>query len=204
MNCLCPVLADLGHTLCVTPKVHEEIASKPAKSKRFALESMRISKLLDAGYLRVCEVDGHLRDQILGASNRVYGIGGKKMKIIHAAEAEALALASSEGAQAVLIDERITRMLVENPDGLRQLLSARNKAEVRMGSHHLRELGRLLSDVPIIRSADIVAIAYEKGILSKMHSVEDKSVLEAALSALKFSGCAISWDEIGQYKQAVI
>jgi predicted nucleic acid-binding protein len=204
VNCLCPLMSKLNVKFIITPKVHEEIVGKPAGSRRFALESMRIRRLLASGALVVRESKSNLSDRILGEANRVYSIKGRRLKIIHPAEAEAVALAGEIGADALLIDERTTRLLMEDPYELRELLSHRNKAKVSLDESCVKKLKGILPDIPIIRSAELTAVAYERGLLTRMHGVEDKRVLEAALSALKFSGCAITWDEIGEYQKAVI
>jgi predicted nucleic acid-binding protein len=204
VNCLCPVLERLGTNFIITPKIYEEIVSRPSENKRFALESMRIRRLVESGTLLVQEPAGTLHEDILDAANRVYSIRGKELKIIHHGEAEAISLAAEIKARAFLVDERTMRLLIEAPYELRKLLAYRNQAEVKLNEVWLRKLKLLLPDIPLIRSAEIVAIAYERGLLTMMHGVEDKTVLEAALSALKFSGCAITWDEVAEYQKAVI
>ncbi|MBD3388792.1 MAG: hypothetical protein GF416_06965 [Candidatus Altiarchaeales archaeon] len=204
VNCLCPVIGKLGVEFTITPKVYEEIISKPSGSKRFALESMRINQLIKSGSLVVRKCESDLGDRILSAANKIYSIKGKNLKIIHAAESEAIGLAGEMNAKALLIDERTTRLLMEDPYELRKLLSHRNKKEVNMDDQALREIKELMPDIPVIRSAEVTAVAYEKGILTRMHGVADKDVLGAALSALKFSGCAITWDEVKEYEKAVI
>lgn len=204
VNCLCPLMNSLNVSFATTPKVYDEVISKPTGNRRFALEAMRIKRLFDTASVVVQSPKTDLGERILHAANRIYRVRGKEMTIIHPAEAEAMALASEIGARAFLIDERTTRLLLEDPHSLRDLLSYRNQADVRIDEVSLKRLGDILPDIPVIRSAEIVAIGYEKGFLTGMHGVEDKSVLEAALDALKFSGCAISWGEIDDYMKAVI
>jgi predicted nucleic acid-binding protein len=204
VNCLSHVLNKFDAKFFITPMVYEEVISRPSGSRRFALESMRIQLLIKSGALVVQKPKGDLTNRVLDAANRIYEIKGRELKIIHPAEAEAIALADEIGAEAFLIDERTTRLLMEDPYELKELLSHRNKADVRVDEGQLRRLRGILPDVPVIRSAELVAVAYEKGHLTRMHGVEDKSVLEAALSALKFSGCSITWDEIGEYQRVVI
>jgi predicted nucleic acid-binding protein len=204
VNCLCPVMDGMNVSFATTPKVYEEVISKPSTNKRFALEAMRIRRLFDSNSLQVLEPKGDLGQRILHAANKIYRIRGKEMTIIHPAESEAMALAAEIGAKAFLIDERTTRLLLEDPHALKDLLSYRNRGDVRIDEVSLKKLQDILPDIPVIRSAEIVAIGYEKGLLTGMHGVEDKSVLEAALDALKFAGCAISWEEIDDYLKAVI
>ncbi|MFH1056121.1 MAG: hypothetical protein V1744_08520 [Candidatus Altiarchaeota archaeon] len=204
VNCMCQVMEMLDVKFAITPRVYGEVVSRPSGNRRFALESMRIQRLVSSGVLVVEEPKTDLGLRVLKAANRVYSIKGSDLTIIHPAEAEAMALASEIGAEAFLIDERTTRLLMEDPHGLRELLSYRNHADVRVNGEWLSRLNGILPKIPIIRSTEIAAVAYEKGFLAQLHSVEDKTVLDAALSALKFSGCAISWEEIEEYKREVI
>jgi predicted nucleic acid-binding protein len=204
VNCMCPIMESLDVGFLITPKVYEEIISKPSTNKRFALESMRIKRLVSSGAIGVKAPTTDLHEKILEAANRIYSIRGSELKIIHNAEAEALSLADEVGARALMIDERTMRLLIEDPVGLKDLLAYRNRAQVRVNEIWLKRFKDVVPKIPIIRSAEIVAIAYERGLLTRMHDVEDKSVLDAALAALKFSGCAISWEEIEEYQKAVI
>jgi predicted nucleic acid-binding protein len=204
VNCLCPLMGSLGQRFIITPKVFEEIVTKPSNNKRFALESLRIQRLISSGDIVVERSKSDISGRVLAAANKIYSIRGKNLKIIHEAECEVLALAREFGAKAILIDERITRLLIEDPGALKELLSHRNKAKVKMDEVWLKKFQEMVPDVSIIRSSEVVGIAYEKGLLTRMHNVEDKMVLDAALSALKFSGCAITWEEIADYQKAVI
>jgi len=203
-NCMCSILDRLGAEFAITPKVYEEIISRPSENRRFALESMRIRRLVSSGTVVVKKPKGDLHERILDAANSTYLVRGRVLRIIHHAEAESIALATEIGANAIMIDERTTRLLMEDPMELKELLSYRNREDVQVNGMRLRQLTDIMPKIPLIRSTELVAVAYEKGLLTDMYRVEDKSVLEAALSALKFSGCAISWEEIGEYSKAVI
>ncbi|MFH1402704.1 MAG: hypothetical protein ABIH11_00360 [Candidatus Altiarchaeota archaeon] len=203
MNCLTPLMRIMREEFIVSPSVYEEIISRPSSSKRFAFESMRIRMLFDEGVLKMAESKSDLTDRILEKANSLYNIKGRHLKIIHRAETEIIALASELGADAMLLDERTTRLLLEDPYNLKELLSYRNKSKVRMDEGLLAELKGLLPDVPVIRSTELTAVAYERGFL-KPYGGADKNVLLNALSALKFSGCSISWQEIDEYDKVVI
>lgn len=204
VNCMCPLLSMVGGEYAITPKVYDEIISTPSENKRFALEAMRVKQLVSSGTVKVLQPKGRLHEDILDAANRIYRIKGRELKIIHHGEAEAIALASEVKAAAIMMDERTLRLLMEDPQSLRELLAFRNKSDVYADSGWLKRLKEVMPNIPVIRSAEIVAVAYEKGYLTQLHDVKDKSVLNAALAALKFSGCAISWEEIGEYEKVVI
>ena len=74
------------------------------------------------------------------------------------------------------------------------MLQIRTGAHVSMNYDRAEELQDIVGDVLMIRSADLVAYAYEEGYLKK-----DRDFLEATLYALKYAGCAISEQEIQDY-----
>ena len=61
----------------------------------------------------------------------------------------------------------------------------------------LEELQKKLIGINVIRSAEVVANAYEKDLLPW----KGKQVLEAALYAVKYSGCSITREEIEEYQK---
>jgi len=203
LNCMSGVLGDLGVKVTVTPAVYDEIVSRPSESRRYALEALRINKLFNDGVLSKVAADKGVTDRILSLSNSVFEVKGKPLTIIHLGEAEALSLIKTLGADALLIDERTTRLLIEDPQGLRGFLSERANASVRMNERRFRELSAYIPRVPVLRSTEIAALAYEAGILPKMLNASGKHVLDASLSALKFSGCAITWEEIDEYLRII-
>ncbi len=199
INCLCPLLDLLKGDFVITPHVYQEIVLDPSANRRFMLEAMRIRRLIDSGALDVKELRTDVGERILESANSIYQVHGHPFNIIHEAEAHVVGLAKEMGADAMMIDERTLRMLLEDPDGLKELLEHRNHKKVIMDPDALIRFQGILPEIPVIRSSELVAIAYEMGQLTLMHDVDDKNVLEAALSALKYSGCAITWEEIDRY-----
>jgi len=203
LNCMSGVFQELGVNILVTPAVYDEVVTRPSGSRKYALEALRIKKLFSDGVLSTLEADQKVTDKILALSNSVFEVKGKALKIIHKGEAEALALVKTFGADAFLIDERTTRLVVEDPNSLKNFLSDRAKSDVKINSSRLAELSSYVPAVPVIRSTEIVAYAYERGILDRMLKASGKKVLNASLSALKFSGCAITWGEIDEYLKII-
>lgn len=203
INCMSSVLAELGPKIVVTDAIYNEIVSRPMKSKRYALESIRIRKLFSEGVISVRKPDPKVTRRILEDSNSVYRIRKRPLSLVHLGEAEALALLSEVDADALLIDERTTRMLMEDAEGLRGILEDQNNSRVDMDTRRLESFRRAVDGIDIIRSSEIAAVAYEKGILSRNLGFEGKDALMASLYALKFSGCAISWQEIEDYARVL-
>ena len=199
INCMSTLLAELGLEIVVSREVYDEIVSRPINSKRYALESMRIKKLFNEGVVKVMDADPRLTDEIIEVSNGIYSAHHQNIRLIHKGEAGALALIRDVGADAFLIDERTMRMMLEDPESLKNVLSSQNNGRVDIDYGRLDAFRKLVPPVKIIRSSELAAIAYERGVLGKSLGDNRKEALMAMLYALKFSGCAISWDEIDDY-----
>lgn len=203
MNCMSPVLRELGVGIVVPPGVYAEVVSKPIVSRRFALGSMRLNKLLEDKVVSVRKPDGDLTERILDGFNSSYLVNNRPLRILHRGEAEALSLTRSRDVEALLVDERTTRLLMEDPEQLRRLLSRQNNQNVRLDARRIEDTRRMIPKVTVIRSSEVAAVAYERGVLSKYLSEGEGNLLEAVLCALKFSGCSITWGEIEDYKNTV-
>jgi predicted nucleic acid-binding protein len=199
LNCMSSVLEELGVKILVPDEIYNEIILRPMGSKRYALESMRIKKLFSSGVISVSNPEPLITREILNTANSVYRAKKHPLRLIHEGEAAALALLAGVDASALLIDERTTRMLIEDADGLRGVLCGQLGRRVDMDVRMLDAFRGIVSDVRIIRSSEIAAVAYEKGILGRSLGGCGKEALMAMLYALKFSGCAISWQEIEEY-----
>ncbi len=113
-------------------------------------------------------------------------------------EIEALCLIKELGAEAFAIDERTTRMLIENPLELQKILQARRRIKVGVNKENSKQLQEMFQGTVILRSVELVALAFEQGLLSQ-ELPEGKQSLEAALFAAKYSGCAVSAREINVF-----
>jgi predicted nucleic acid-binding protein len=199
LNCMSSALQEMGVKLLVTDEIYEEIILRPMGSKRYALESMRIKKLFSDGVISVQNPEPLITEEIMNLSNSIYHVKNHPLHLIHKGEAAALALLAGIEADAFLIDERTTRMLIEDPETLRTVLSDQLGRHVDMDHQKLAAFSDILPDISILRSSEVAAVAYEKGILCRNLGNPGKEALMATLYALKFSGCAISWQEINEY-----
>jgi len=199
INCMSSALLEMGVKILVTDEIFEEIIIRPMGSKRYALESMRIKKLFSEGVISIQNPEPLITQEIMDLSNSIYRVKNHPLHLIHKGEAAALALLSGIEADALLIDERTTRMLIEDAETLRTVLSDQLRRHVDMDHQKLAAFNDIIPDIRIIRSSEVAAVAYEKGILGRNLGNSGKEALMATLYALKFSGCAISWQEIDEY-----
>jgi predicted nucleic acid-binding protein len=195
-----PLKNEFEGEFCITPQVKQELVDRPLQLKKYMLEALMIKSLIDKDILKVADNPELNREteKILALSNRTFKTDHEFMKIIHRGEASCLALYKlTEGDKAVALDERTTRMLVENPDNLKKLFEKKFHRTLRVEKQNYS----YFEGIRIIRSCELAYIAFEKKIIN--FNVSAKDTMGALLYAVKFKGCAISWKEIDEIKRIV-
>jgi predicted nucleic acid-binding protein len=181
--------------------VNYEIVEHPLQIRRFELNAIRIKKAVEKGWIKVMPRDQETQRQmqkLLETANNAFFIGDKPITLIQEGEAEALALAKEIGAKIVVIDERTARMILEDPMRLKERLSRGIDKEIKADNNKLSEIKKMLSGIEIVRSCELIALAFEKGYFENELSQSNQAI-EAALFALRYSGCAVSEQEITEY-----
>ncbi|MDD5163314.1 MAG: hypothetical protein PHD95_03855 [Candidatus ainarchaeum sp.] len=200
-KCLGRLREKLDSEFIVSPAVYREIVSTPLGIKRFELNAVRLKGLVEQKSLVVTELDANAREflaKISFLANNSFFVKGKPVKIMHSGELEALALMKQLDAEALAIDERTTRILIENPAALHSSMEERQLANVEENKANLREFQGLFSGCNILRSSELIALAFETGAVEG-ELEKSRLALEAALYAAKFSGCSVSIEEIQDY-----
>lgn len=204
MNCMLPLVVELSEKadFVITKGVYDEIITNPRRLGRHMMGPLNFGALVKCGVLRVEQADqGKVKD-ILNLSNTIYYAHHQPLTIIQRGEAEALALAS-EG-WTLLIDERTLRFMIESPQDLRDLLQFRMHRGISMNQEKWKAFNEECRGVSIIRSSEIVAVAYEMGILEKYFEGDKREVLEACLQVLKSHGCSLSNEDIEDYLRMLV
>lgn len=181
--------------------VHEELVDRPLKSKKFKFEALQVSYRIKKAVLQLIATEKiHLlAEELLDLANHTFKTRGNWIKIVHFAEMEVLAAAIIQNASAVVIDERTTRLLIEDPNHLTNILSGKMGTKIFTNNKNLDALKKWIKDIKVIRSVELVMIAYEKGIFNKYRLDEnpaDKTLVESLLWGVKLHGCSISRREI--------
>ena len=208
MNGLLYIIEELkknfdGHFI-VTKEVKYEIIDRPLKIKRFKLEALKLTELLNKKVLEMPDVFGidekiisKKTQEILDISNSMYKQHKGDIHLLDLGESSCLALGKMLNEKKIdnvlSVDERTTRMLCEKPDNLKKLLQKKLHTSIsydKTKTHHFQGF-------KIIRSVELAYMAYKKG-LTKL---KGKQALDALLFALKFKGCSVSHDEIEQIKK---
>jgi hypothetical protein len=185
--------------------VKREIVDVPMNSKKFKFEAMQVLKVIDEGDLKIFDDSKYKKkvDDVMKGVNRIYGGRKKRMQILHEAEIAALVLAKELKSEAVVVDERTTRMLVEKPLELGKLLQRKMHRDVEIAQGELKIFLDEYKEIKIIRSVELGVVAYEAGLLDdylirsgKKKKELRKNLLDALLWGVKLRGCAISVEEI--------
>jgi hypothetical protein len=198
-NCLLFVLRELHGVEYYIPKgVEQEIVAYPMRTKRFELPAIRLKQLITDGTVSVYDHPSiyEYSKRVADLANRLFSYKKKFVKIIHEGEAQSLGCMNALGSNVLLTDERTVRHLIENPEQLKQYMESRTRYKLHMDEPVLRQISKEMRGFEVIRSSELVAYAYDRGLLERFGSPK---ILDAALWGLKFSGCSITGDEIKEY-----
>jgi hypothetical protein len=188
----------------ITPDVKREIVDKPLNIKKFELEALKLNQLIEERVFELPESlnvkDSELSkrtEEFMKVANSLFYTKGREVRLIDAGESSCLALSkilSEKGIKNILaIDERTIRVLIEKPENLTSLLQRKMNSAIRIKSSNYK----IFKNFNIIRSTELVYVAYKKGLIK----LKGPNVLDALLYAMKFKGCAISGEEIEEIKK---
>ena len=188
----------------ITKEVKREVIDDPIKIKMYELEALKIQNLIDEGCLNMPEKIGiqdkeitNLMFKLMNSANTMFVGNGNEIQLIHQGEASCLALSKLMNERKIknvlAIDERTTRMLVEKPGNLKELLEKKLHTKIKLRESNFQQF----KGFKIIRSTELIYLAYKNNLIRW----EGKEILDALLYALKFKGCAISSEEIEEIKR---
>ena len=199
-----PLKRKFGGKFYITDAVRKEIVDRPLETKKFKFEAIQVERMLEKGTLEIID-NGFIRENtpnFLNTANQIFkAYKDYYMRIVHFAEMSVLAAAMSLNSDAVAIDEKTTRFLIENPRKIAEILKKTLHTSVSINENNLKEFNNIAKGLKTIRSVELVAVAYELGILNDyITKLPDarKNLLESVLWGVKLNGCAVSKDEIAQ------
>ncbi len=185
----------------IPPSVEYETVTRPLYNglKKHLFSAIRIKDAIADGVIEV--VDAKVEDEarkVMHAANNMFYMKGQPIRLLQFGESEMLALASALGVEDIIVDERTTRMLIEAPFQLKAHLESEFQVNVMVNKNSFRELSSRISKLNVLRSSELVVLAYENGYFKNFSNLQ-REALEAALYKMKYSGCSISFDEIKGY-----
>lgn len=187
----------------ITNAVRQELVDKPLETKKFKFEAIQVERLIENGVLETID-NNFIREKtpgLLNTANEIFTAYNNYIRIVHYAEMSVIAAAISINADAIVLDEKTTRFLIENPKMIMEILKKTLHMPISINESNLKEFNNTVEGIKTIRSIELVTIAYEHGLLeSYVTKIPDarKNLLESVLWGVKLNGCAVSKEEIEQ------
>lgn len=194
-------LKQKGARFFVPPGVNFEIIKNPLHIRRYQFSAVRLKKILDDGVLELASPESLLQKtaDFLDASNNLFFARDKFLPLVQQGEAECVAAYREVGAKALLVDEKTTRLLIENPVRLYEILQEEYAGKIRMNDENLKRIRDITRGMSVVRSCDVLAAASRRGFFD---GFQDKALaVNAAIYSLKESGCGLSNQELEQYEK---
>jgi len=187
----------------ITDAVRRELVDRPLETKKFKFEAIQVEMLIEKGTLKVIDSDfiKEKTPNLLGTANKIFRAYNNYIRIVHYAEISVIAAAISLNANAIVIDEKTTRFLIENPRRILEILRKTLHTPISINESNLKEFENTARGIKAIRSVELVTVSYEQGILdSFITKIPDarKTLLESVLWGVKLNGCAVSREEVEQ------
>ncbi|MDP3765246.1 MAG: hypothetical protein Q8R04_01925 [Nanoarchaeota archaeon] len=199
-----PLKKEFNGKFYITEAVRKELVDRPLETKKFKFEAIQVEKLIENGVLDIID-NNFIREKtpiLLNIANEIFKTyNNYYMRIVHFAEISVIAAAISLNADAIVIDEKTTRFLIENPKMIVEILKKTLHTPISINENNLKEFKNTVKDIKAIRSIELVTIAYERGLLDNyITKIPDarKNLLESVLWGVKLNGCAVSKEEIEQ------
>ncbi|MBI4361398.1 hypothetical protein HY572_06545 [Candidatus Micrarchaeota archaeon] len=192
-----------GARFLVPPAVVFESMQHPEQIKRYAFSGYKIQHQLEAGVLEATPPTKNLEQnarEILGQANRVFSVNKKPLKVLQIGEAECLAAYNAEAAKGVLVDEKTTRLFIEDPTLLKESLSAEYHRPVEVNRDAWEAVRKFTGGMVAVRSTEILAMAYEYGFFDG-YQQNAANAFHSALYALRNAGCSITSHELLEYQR---
>lgn len=181
--------------------VEKELVEKPIETKKFKLEALQVNNEINNGNLKVVDDERiqSLKKEILFLANNSFKAMGNPIKILQDGEVAAIAAALVYDSDAVVIDERTARELIENPKALAELMGRRLHTKITVDRQCLDKLSLMIKGLKVIRSIELAIVGYELGWFDRyLTQGRDarKILIEAILWGIKIRGASISQREI--------
>jgi len=188
-------------TFYIPDAVKHELVDRPLMSRKFKFEALQVGSIIKEEVLTTIGTQQikMLAEELLELANHSFKTRGNWLKIVHYAEMEVLATAAIMNASAVVIDERTTKLLVEDTPRLISLFEQKFGSKIFVNQKNIESLRKWTKNIKIVRSVELVMIAYEKGAFDKYLPEGErggKTLVESLLWGVKIHGCAISRREI--------
>lgn len=185
----------------ISNAVKMEILDNPITSKKYKLEAIMISNLIQNNIFRMnsnLNIEAKTMN-ILNICNNLFIAYGNPIHILDKAEVESLVLTQMLKGTCV-VDERNIRLLVEDYRKLALLLERKLDTKIMINNQIVKSFKAEMSNVNIIRSSELMTVAFELGLFKEYENkyANKREILDGILWGLRLRGCAISTEEIDE------
>src|SRR3989344_2817659 len=144
-----PLKESFGGTFVVSRSARQELIDKPLNIKRYEFEALQVLRCFKKGTLSVVKNNEvyDLAKKIEDAANRLVVAHGSPVRIVSSADAECVAATIVLNAAALVIDERTTRLLVEERERIKKIMEAKLQTSVSLDNAADKELAKLVPGV---------------------------------------------------------
>lgn len=196
----------------ITPAVKSEVFDRPITTKRFKIKAIQTLDLISEGIIEIIECDNDFVKKTLNLANSCFYSKGENIRVAHLGEIEATCAAIEHAISTLAIDESNMRLMIEDTEGLKKRLSSRIHAHIKENKENTKKFKNLTGRINLIRSSEIVGIAYEKGLFERWKDKNqenyieniDENILDGILWGVKLAGCSISPTEIDELKEYLL
>ncbi len=189
----------------LTPSVKRELVERPLQVRRFQFEALEVEKLIRDGVFEVYqEIPKEKIKELIVLANSSFKSDKKTLDVVQEGEIASLVCALETNAAAVVIDERTIRLFIEGREQMKSLLERRFKRKVLTEENQMRNFSEKFKKINIIRSVELIGVAFKMGLLNDYLSQGKSCLLNAVLWAAKYNGCAVTEHEIEELKNYLL
>ncbi|MBI2656374.1 hypothetical protein HYX03_01390 [Candidatus Woesearchaeota archaeon] len=152
-----PLKKEFNGNFYITDAVKHELVDRPLETKKFKFEAIQVERLIENRILEITD-SSFIRQKtpaLLNTANEIFKAYNNYIKIVHFAEMSVIAAAAGLNADAIAIDEKTTRFLIENPKMIVEILRKTLHTPIGINENNLKEFKNTAKSIKTIRSIEI-------------------------------------------------
>jgi len=182
--------------LYMTESVYKETIEIQEKVVRYGWIGIQYAYLIKTGVFTLIKNEELPKNgTIEEICNTAFETKHGKLELLQKGELDCVIFAKMKNA-VLVIDEIVTRWLIEDPIKIHDLMESRYKEKVTYDKQKLNLIRATLKNIPVVRSVDFMAFAIKQGYFKKF---ENFDYMRPLLYSIKYSGCATTYEEIDNY-----
>lgn len=195
-----------GVEFIIVNSVKKELIDSPINIKRFELEALYVSNEIKKKNLSVVQLNletKRITEKISNLMNSMILVNNKPIELMHIGELDSIGYAIINKIEMLCVDERNTRLLIEDPWLLSKIIGSRLHKKTTVNEQKYNELKEIVKGLKIIRSSELAIKAVKENIISLNKVTNKKELIYAILWNFKIHGCTIAALDIEKAKTLV-